>query len=189
MPAFGRHDAPMNHTISYRFGRNDYIAMLRANRSIGPLGRLGRWGRAILFGLLATALVIVYSYDALWGVPWLVLGATAIVFVMVVLVAPAGEYLGELLLARWMFPRYSIADKDVTLELDEQDIRSKIGGNEGRLSWRSIVRVIETPDGLYLALSRAELIAIPRRALPSADAFADLARQMREKVRASAAPR
>jgi YcxB-like protein len=160
--------------------------MLRASRSIGLFGRLGRWGRASLFGLLAVALVIVYGHDALWGVPWLVLGVCAVVFVMAILVAPAGEYLGELLLARWMFPRYSIADKDVTLELDEQDIRSKAGGNEGRVSWRSIVRIIETEDGLYLALSRAELIAIPRRALPSADAFADLARQIREQVRANA---
>jgi hypothetical protein len=47
------------------------------------------------------------------------------------------------------------------------------------------VRVIETEDGLFLALSRAELIAIPKRALSSADAFADLAREVREKVRAS----
>jgi hypothetical protein len=176
----------MNHTIAYRYVRDDYIAMLRASRSIGPLGRLGRWGRAMLLGMLAVALVIVYSYDSLWGVPWLVLGVCAVVLVMAILVAPVGEYLGELVLARWMFPRYSIAGKDVTLELDEQDIRSKAGGNAGRVSWRSIARVIETEDGLYLALSRAELIAIPRRALPSADAFADLARQIREKVRANA---
>jgi hypothetical protein len=177
----------MDHTISYRYGRNDYIAMLRASRSIGPLGRLGRWGRAMLLGLLVVALVIVYSYDAVRSVPWLVLGVCAIVFVMAFLVAPFGEYLGELVLARWMFPRYSIADKDVTLELGDHDIRSKAGGNEGRVSWRSIVRVIETRDGLYLALSRAELIAIPRRAVPSTDAFADLAREVREKVPATVA--
>jgi hypothetical protein len=176
----------MDHTISYRLGRNDYIAMLRASRSIGPLGRFGRWGRAVLLGLLVVALVIVYSYDALWGVPWLALGVCAIVFVMAFLVAPFGEYLGELVLARWMFPRYSIADKDVTLKLDDHDIRSQAGGNEGRVSWRSIVRIIETRDGLYLALSRAELIAIPKRAFPSAEAFADLARQVRERVRAMA---
>jgi len=175
----------MDHTIAYRYGRNDYIAMLRASRSIGPLGRLGRWGRAVLLGLLAAALVIIYSYDSLWGVPWLVLGICAIVFALAMLVAPVGEYLGELLLARWTFPRYSIAGKDVTLALDDHDIRTQAGGNEGRVAWGSIGRVIETDAGLYLALSRAELIAIPRRAVPSADAFADLAREVREKVRAN----
>jgi hypothetical protein len=175
----------MDHTIAYRYGRNDYIAMLRASRSTGPLGRLGRWGRGVLLGVLAAVLVIVYSYDALWGVPWLVLGIAAIVFALAVLVAPLGEYLGELLLARWMFPRYSIADRDVTLELDDHDIRTKADGNEGRVSWRSIRRVIETDAGLFLALSRAELIVIPRRALPSADDFADLAREVHEKLRAN----
>lgn len=180
----------MDHTIAYRYGRNDYIAMLRASRSVGPLGRLGRWGRGVLLGVFAAALVIVYGYDALWGVPWLVLGVSAVVFVLAALVAPAGEYLGELLLARWMFPRYSISDKDVTLALDDHDIRTKAGGNEGRVSWRSIGGVIETDAGLFLALSRAELIAIPRRALPSADAFAELAREVREKLRANVdAPR
>jgi len=41
----------MDHAIAYRYGRKDYIAMLRASRSVGPLGRLGRWGRAVLLGL------------------------------------------------------------------------------------------------------------------------------------------
>jgi hypothetical protein len=47
--------------------------------------------------------------------------------------------------------------------------------------------VIETRDGLFLALSRAELIQVPRRALPSAAAFADLAGRVRAKVAASIA--
>jgi hypothetical protein len=55
----------------------------------------------------------------------------------------------------------------------------------GRVSWGSIGRVIETDAGLLLALSRAELIVIPRRALPSTGAFADLAREVREKLRAN----
>jgi hypothetical protein len=41
----------MDHTIAYRYGRKDYIAMLRAGRSVGPLGRLGRWGRGVLLGV------------------------------------------------------------------------------------------------------------------------------------------
>ncbi|HWZ11056.1 MAG TPA: YcxB family protein [Xanthobacteraceae bacterium] len=177
----------MDYTITYRFGPHDYIALIRASRSIGPLGRLGRWGRAALFGLLIVGLVIAFSYDSLWGAPRLLLTVAAIVFVMVTLVARVGEYLGERLMARWVFPRYSIANKDVTLELGEQGIRSKTGGNEGRMSWSSFVRIIETHDGLFLALSRAELLGVPRRALPSTDAFADFARYVRGKVGASAA--
>ena len=97
--------------------------------------------------------------------------------------------LGERLMARWLFPRYSIANKDVTLEFGDQDVRSRVGGNEGRISWRAFVRVIETKDGLFLALSRAELLAVPKRALPTADAFAGLARQVRAKLDVSIAGR
>jgi hypothetical protein len=92
---------------------------------------------------------------------------------------------------RWTTPSPIGSDptttSDVTLELDDQDVRSKVGENEGRISWRSIARVIETKDGLFLALSRAELLAVPKRALPSADAFADLARHVRAKIEASRA--
>jgi hypothetical protein len=174
----------MEQTIAYRFGPDDYIALLRASRSIGPLGR---WGRAALFGVLIGGLVIVFSHDTLLAAPALVLVAATVVFALVTAVAPIGEYLAERLMARWLFPRYSYANKDVTLELGEQDIRSRIEGSEGRISWRSIQRVIETKDGLFLALSRAELIQVPRRALPSAAAFADLAGQVRTKVAASIA--
>ncbi|HWF95613.1 MAG TPA: YcxB family protein [Xanthobacteraceae bacterium] len=173
----------MEQTIAYRFGPDDYIALLRAGRSIGPLGRLGRWGRAGLIGGLAVA----FSNDSLSAAPWLALVVGAIVFALVTLVAPIGEYLGEQLMARWLFPRYSFANKDVTLHVGEQDVRSKVGGIEGRISWRSIQRVIETREGLFLALSRAELLQVPRRALPSADAFADLACRVRTKVAAAGA--
>jgi hypothetical protein len=177
----------MEQTIAYRFGPNDYIALLRASRSIGPLGRLGRWGRAAVFGVLIGGMVIVFSYDTLLAAPGLVLVAATMVFALVTAVAPLGEYLAERLMARWLFPRYSFANKELTLELGEQDIRSRMEGSEGRISWRSIIRVIETKDGLFLALSRAELIQLPRRALPSAAAFAELAGEVRSKVAASIA--
>jgi hypothetical protein len=56
----------MEQTITYRFGPGDYIALLRASRSISPLGR---WGRATLFGLLIGGLAIAFSYDSLSAAP------------------------------------------------------------------------------------------------------------------------
>jgi hypothetical protein len=52
----------MEQTIAHRFGPDDDIALLRASRSIGPLGR---WGRAALFGLLIGGLAVAFSYDSL----------------------------------------------------------------------------------------------------------------------------
>jgi hypothetical protein len=74
----------MERTIAYRFGPNDYIALLRASRSIGPLGR---WGRAALFGGLIGGRVIVFSHDTLLAAPGLVLVATVIGFALVTPVA------------------------------------------------------------------------------------------------------
>jgi hypothetical protein len=179
----------MDQTVIYRFGPADYIALIRASRSTGPLGRLGRWGRAMLFGLLIVALVIIFSYDSLSAGFWPGLMVYALVLVVVTLVAPFGEYLGERLMAAWLFPRYSVANKELTLTLDDDGIRSKLGEIEGRVSWRSIVRIIETKDYLFLAVSRAEMLVVPKRALASAEAFAGLARYARMKVDASAAGR
>jgi hypothetical protein len=177
----------MDHTITYRFGSADYIALVRARRSIGPFGRLGRWGRAVLFGLLIVGLLIVFSSDTVLQAPWLALAVGAVAFVLMVLAARLGEYLGERMMARWWFPRYSVADKDVTLEFDDEGLHSTVGGIEGRVPWRAITRVFETKDYLLLALSRAEMIAVPVRALASADAFAGLARYVRTKVDATTA--
>jgi hypothetical protein len=184
----------MDHAVTYRFGPADYIALIRASRSSGPLGRLDRWGRAMLFGLLIVGLVIVFRHisapdDSPPGDAWPGLVVDALVFVVVTLVAPIGEYLGERLMAVWLFPRYSVANKELTLALGDDGIRSKVGEIEGRISWRSIVRIIETKDYLFLAVSRAEMLVVPKRALPSAEAFADLARNVRTQVDASIAGR
>jgi hypothetical protein len=185
----------MDQTISYRFGRDDYSALVRARRSIGPLGRLGTRGRGLrlglLLGLLGAGQWVVSRFDLLWVDPWHVLIVGTILFVfmllLMILVAPVGERLGDWAAARWQFPQSSIANKDVTLEFGEEGIRSKVGGVEGRFSWPSFARVIETRDGLFLALSRTELLAVPRRALPSAEAFAGLVRQVRARLDASTA--
>jgi hypothetical protein len=185
----------MDQTISYRFGPDDYTALARARRSIGPLGRFGTWGRGmrlgLLLGLLGAGQWVVSRYDLLWVDPRhvLIVGALLFVFTLAVmtLVAPVGERLAERVAERWHFPRSSIANKDVTLEFGDKGIRSKVGGIEGRFSWPSFVRAIETKDGLFLALSRNELLAVPKRALPSADAFAGLLRQVRARLDASIA--
>jgi hypothetical protein len=176
----------MDHTVTYRFGPADCVALIRARRSIGRFGRLGPWGRAGLLGLSVVGLVIVFSYDAVLGAPWLMLAVCAALFVLMVLAARLGEDLGERLMARWWFPRYSVANKDVTLRFDHEGTHTTVGGMAGRVSWRAIARVFETKDFLLLAVSRAEMLVVPRRALASADAFADLVRYARAKVDAIA---
>ena len=75
----------------------------------------------------------------------------------------------------------------MTLWLGEQGVRSTVGGIEARIPRRAIQHVVETREGLFLALICAALLQVPRRALPSADAFADLAGRARTKVTAAVA--
>src|SRR5450631_2325121 len=99
----------MDQTISYRFGPDDYSALVRARRSIGSLGRFGTRGRGmrlgLLLGLLGAGQWVISHYDPLWVDPWrvLIVGAILFVFMLVlmILVAPIGERLGEWAAARW----------------------------------------------------------------------------------------
>jgi len=175
----------MDHTVTYRYGRNDYIALIRAQRSLSLLGRLGRWGRYACFGLFFVVLinllgVLSWSFDLQVD-----LITSGIVFLIMVLTPPLGEFLGDRALARWIFPRYSAANKDVTLTFGDDGIRSKYGDLEGRIPWPSVVHILATKDYPFLSISRAEVIVVPRLALPSPHAAAELAHYIRSKADAS----
>jgi hypothetical protein len=176
----------MDHTVTYRYDRNDYIALLRAQRSLGLLGRLGRWGRYACFALFFVVLINLLDFSSgSFDLPDLI--TSGLVFVAIFLAAPLGEFIGERVLARWIFPRFSAANKDITLTFGDDGIHSKYGGMEGRLPWQSLVRILETENYLFLSISRAETIVVPRRALPSPAAAEELAHYIRSKVDAAAA--
>jgi hypothetical protein len=174
----------MDHTVTYRFGRADYIALLRAQRSLSALNRFGRWGRYAGFGLFFVVLInldniLSWSFD-----PAVDLTMSVIVFVLIVLVAPLGEFLADRLLSLWIFPRFSVANKDVTLTFADDGIRTQHGGMEGKIPWSSVKRLLQTKDHLFLSVSRAENVVVPRRALPSDDAAAELGNYIRSRLNA-----
>jgi hypothetical protein len=177
----------MGHTITYRYGRDDYIAVLRAQRSLGPLGRFGRWGRYACFALLFVVLIDLINYEMSWNQPFVTLAVSGILFVITMIVAPFGEFVGEQVLARWIFPRYGVANKDVTLEFGDDGVRSRHSGIEVLIPWPSISRILDAKDHLFLAINKAEMMVVPKRALPSADAVAELQYYIRSKSGAAAA--
>jgi hypothetical protein len=177
----------MGHTITYRYGRDDYIAALRAQRSMSPLARFGRWGRYACFALLFVVLIDLINHEMFWNNPFVAFVVSGILFVIAMIVAPIGEFLAEQALARWILPRHSIANKDVTLEFGDDGVRSRYGGMQGSIPWPSINRVLDAEDHLFLSISRAEMMMVPKRALPSADAVAELQHYIRSKIGAAAA--
>jgi hypothetical protein len=176
----------MDHTVTYRFGRSDYIALLRMQRTRGLFGPLGRWDRYALFALLLVVLFNLLDVSSGSFDPPVALMTSGLAFAALFLAAPLGEFLGERALARWIFPRFSQANKDLTLTFGDDGIRSKYAGMEGTVPWKSVLGVLETDNCLYLPISRAEMIVVPGRALPSANAAMELAHYIRSKVAASA---
>jgi hypothetical protein len=172
----------MDHTVTYHFGRRDYIALLQGNRALGLLGRFGRWGRYASFALFVVVLlnllnIFSWSFDM---VTFLIV--SAVMFVIVLVAAPIGEFIADRLLSLWVFPRLSVAEKDCTLVFGEDGIRSKYGDIEGRVPWRSIVRIMDAKEYIYLTISRAEMILVPKRALPSPDAAEALVHYIKSMV-------
>ena len=178
----------MGHTVTYRYGRDDYIALLRAQRALGPLGRFGRWGRYACFALFLVVIVDLINYEGTWSQPLVVtLVVSGLLFVIAMLVAPIGEFLADQFLGRWMFPRHSVANKDVTLEFADDGVHSRYSVMQGLIPWPSINRIFDTEDHIFLSISRAEMMVVPKRALPSADAAAELQHYIRSKIGAAAA--
>jgi hypothetical protein len=154
----------------------------------GAIGRrFGRWGRYVCFGLFFVALInldniLSWSFD-----PEIDLLTSVIAFVILVLVAPVGEWLAERALSLWIFPRYAAAHQEITLIFADDGIRSQHSGMEGKFPWSAVTGVYETEDYLFLAISRAEMLVVPRRALPSPDDAAALAHYIKSKVTTTAA--
>jgi hypothetical protein len=193
----------MDYTFTYRLGRDDYVALLRANRAmgwlgmranramgwLGRLGWLGRWGRAALFSLFAVAFIASFTYDGYPYNPWMravvYLSAFVVLALFASFVMPLIERIVDTLMAPLMVSRYRVTNNDLTLELGGEGIHSKCGGIEGRIPWSAIVRIFATDDHLFLAISRAEMLVIPKRATASAEAFAELTRYVRAKIPAA----
>lgn len=178
----------MEQTVTYRFDRADYIALLKARRSISVLSRFGRWGRYACYGLFFVALINLNNLLS-WSFDPLIDGLISVFFfVMIVLIAPAGEWAADRVLSLWIFPRFVAANKEITITFADDGLHTRnSGGMEGKLPWSSVTRVLETGNYLYLWISRAEAIIVPRRALPSDDAAAALATYIRSKVPAASA--
>ncbi len=176
----------MDYTVTYRFGRDDYLALLRAYRLGGPFGRIGRWGRYVCFGLMVVVLANLFVLEP-WNDPVVALIASALLMVLVFVGAPIGEFLGERVLLQLRFPKLSAANKDCTLVFGDDGIRTKYGDIEGRMPWRSITHMVTNKAYIYLPISRAEAVLVPKRALPSPDAVADLEHYIRSRLDATAA--
>jgi hypothetical protein len=175
----------MDQTVTCRFGLDDYVALVRTARLLGPLGRrLGRWGRNAVFTAVASTAAIIF-YIALEGVsmPFVLIFVAALYG----LIFAASLLIDAVLERPWLrrvYRRFSVADKDVTLHFGDDRIRISFAGFESTIQWPSIKHLIETKTHVFLFLGRVEGIVVPLRAVGSSEKLGALAGAIRARLAA-----
>jgi YcxB-like protein len=170
----------MDQTVTYRFGLDDYVALVRAVRQLGLLG-LGHWGRNGFFTVVfGTAAIILFVTIEGVSMPFVLIFA-AVLYGVTFAASLLIDAIAERPWFRRFYRRFSIADKDVTLHFgDELGVR--FAGVELKIQWPSIRHLIETKTHLFLFLSRAEGIVVPLRAVGSREKLGELAGSIRARL-------
>lgn len=154
--------------FSYTGTFTDYRALMRAKRSLGPLGR-----HAWIVRYLAVA-VIFAAFVAWFGnfsVPvsaylhWDVLRWV----LLLVLFVPAVDLFFDHVVGRWAFSRFAAANRLIDIAVDEAAIAWSVGAWSGRFEWPGVVDTVLTPDYVFLFLGKIEAITIPQRGIVSGD--------------------
>lgn len=170
-------------TVTYRYAYRDYLEALRARRGEHAwLGRIGRYlvlmaalvaptivGAALEGGDMAHSLST-ESLPSLAAAAAAVTAASIVFEVLLVLAVP------------WLsYRQLAVRGRPLRIELGEA-VGWSLDGACGRVDWPSVVRVVETRHGLFLFVSGSEAFLLPRRALGSDAAFAQLAAFVRSRT-------
>jgi hypothetical protein len=157
--------------LSYVMERDDFVALTRLMSRRTP--------QRIVLEALIFAVIIVGAYFAGAGSSALTLPAYPAEFAAAIAVGIA-VWFGTLFPLRWLqlrlmagaaYRRNAAAGKTVTFDIDSVAIVGGIPGVMTTLNWSAVTRLIETPDRLFIAISRREALILPRRAFPDAAAY------------------
>jgi len=66
------------------------------------------------------------------------------------------------------YARMPLADRPMTVDLDETEVRVTAGEFDWSFPWGAVVALVESPDHLVLAVGGREGLPLPRRAVASA---------------------
>jgi hypothetical protein len=178
-------------TVSYVMERGDFVALTWA---LSRLSVARSALRGFLVVVIACGVFIIAGGEQ--AVPILVslVSLTAPVEAYIGLALPAallvlsiypGRSLYLAAAAAAVYRRNAAAGQRLSFEIGEEEI---VGGQphiSSRLAWPAIVRLIETPQHLFLAISRREALILPRRAFADDEAFSALAQFARTRIAAS----
>src|SRR3990172_1052901 len=176
----------MAYVLTYTNGFGDYVAMIRAKRSIGPMGAFGPFTPYIVVSLIYLVITVL---GQVWdGVPLsallepqsllIILAGVPLVMIFVALI----DLLFTQGLYRLVFKRFVLANAELTVRLDDSGIQWSGNDFAGSCQWSKVERVVETKDRIFLFVSKIEGLILPRRALASDQAFDGLKAYVRSHL-------
>jgi hypothetical protein len=78
-------------------------------------------------------------------------------------------------LYRFVFRRFALANRQISIVLEDDRIRWASAGFVGECPWSNVKQMVETRDHLFLFISKIEAVVLPRRAVASDREFHDVA--------------
>lgn len=177
-------DQPLFH-LTYVMQRDDFIALTRT--------MLRRTPQRVALEALLLAAIIVGGYFvgagpnalALPNYPAEFYPALAAAVVLLLAVLFPMRWLQLWLTARSVYRRNAAAGKTITYDIDDTTIVGGIPGVQTALNWSAVTRLIETPERLFIAISRREALIVPRRAFTDVPAYAAFIAFAKSRIRDS----
>ena len=162
------------HSITFRYARADFVALTLALSR--PTWRNRLVSVAIFFALMLGVMAVTAGSLEMFGrlLSELVTGGWPLWFYVIVVAGVPFLLFGYLLsipIAMQVYPKNAVADQEITIALDGSGISSEAPGLAAQIGWAAVEKVIETKDHLFLAISRREAVALPRRAVDGDAAF------------------
>ncbi|WP_416408390.1 YcxB family protein [Agrobacterium rosae] len=77
------------------------------------------------------------------------------------------------LIAVLVFKTRAAANKEIVVTLSDHGVRARSADINSEISWKGIVKAIETQTHLFLALSKREALILPRRGFASDADYAE----------------
>lgn len=146
--------------INYRLQRADHLARVVALSRRSPARTL-----AVAAGCLGLLLLLLLSQSGFPGLlsmpalletlPWLL--------PVLLLLLPSSLYAA--VFGGLAYQRSGLAGAEITIDVTPGGLVAAVTDRASRLAWSAVTRLIETPDYLFLQLSRREALIIPRRAV------------------------
>jgi hypothetical protein len=97
-------------------------------------------------------------------------------------------WLLEWLIVRLAYGRLAVRGADLVLKFEADGIHWSMASHSGTYGWSGVHDIVRTPKRIFLFISRAEALVLPRRAFASENAFAETARYVETRTSTEARP-